>query len=990
MQKALLVAEKSSVAKDIQKVYDKIKGDLPYELVITSAAGHVVGLCEPDEYAGKDWGTPWKKEVLPMVPDIWQTKVINPKVYKSIKDRWEEYPYDFIINAGDAGREGQLIQSYIYEKLGINVPIMRFWANDTTEKTIEKTLKNLLPNEKFKNLEAASRLRAEFDWLIGMNLSRAGTLSLGRNISVGRVMTVVLYMIVKREKEIESFKPEKYYTIEAEFAKGENKYTGTFLSDEKPDISEFAIMKKAHAMKTKSELAKSFTVKKVTEKEVVTNPPTLFNLTDLQKLCASSLGFSPAETLSIAQGLYEKHYLSYPRTESRHLSTAQTGEIKKLVRLLTITDELKNAVDTITDKTLDTVLKSKRYINDGKVQDHPALTPTFDIPDLNTLTEKERKVYLAVVKRLVSIFLPPKKTVTTTIITENKTGRFKTTGSRIISSGYTILYGESETESPLPPLKEGEKVTLTASDVAERQTKPPARYTDASILTAMETAGRQIDEKNLEKILNECNGIGTPATRADILKKLEDDNYIEKRKKAIYPTGEGMELITLIDINENSLLSPKFTAVWEEKLKEVEDGKESVENFIKVMNSYIINATNEFLSLKHVGAYKKEIGKCPKCGKNFYELQNYCACEDYLAESKSCDFTLSKKIGGAKLTTSDVVNLITGNTTSKKTFKKKDGTTFTSMLILDGERKLHFVKGEKKTVGTCPKCSGRILMGDSSYFCENFAKEEKTCDFYLPKKCNNHTVTNKEVKEILESGKTSNPVTLIFKSGKHYSGNLCIDEYAPSRYGYKFAEETSEEVCNCPYCDGGKINKKGIFYYCSNLDNGCNFKIFSTFCETEITPKDIKVMLLDKRPVNKMLTFKDKKTGEKYAEEKGVYIEYGDYKKTGRESNSYGYTYRICPICKCPFCSDGYITNKRNWYFCTGTLDEKCDFGISSACHETVLTKNDVKNIIYGKTISKMITYKKKNGETFDKLSSVKLRIRENSKFKYDFETEWL
>lgn len=857
---ALLIAEKPSVSQAISDAYDKIKDSYEYDIDFMSAAGHLVGLIEPNEYKA-EWGTPWKKEVLPIIPDKWITKVTNPKFYNPLKEAWESGDYDLVINAGDAGREGQLIQELIYRSIGIDKPILRFWADDNTEKTIIKALNNLKPNEDYQGLTDASLLRLYFDWLLGMNFSRAASLSLNRGSSLGRVMTPTLAMIVERDKEIDDFKPVPYYELEGRFDKG---FVGYLLNPSPiKDLNSTAFSDKNALVLLADSIEKSGKVSDVKQEEKIKKAPTLYNLSDLQKDMSAKYKYTPAETLATAQSLYEKKFLSYPRTESKCITTEQEKEMPSLLSKLQELSNFKTVIEGILsdDEAMKRALSSKKYVDNKKVSDHPALLPTEEIPNIDGLSEKEKNVYVAVVKRLLSIFLNPYKTLSTVMLISVGEHTFKANGSVILDMGWKELYksdkgDEEEKENSLPNLSVGDDVTITSTKVLSKETSAPKRYTTGTILSAMETAGKQLDDEELEKVLRECAGLGTAATRADILVKLEAKNYINVTSSgAIVSTDEGRELIQALSGQE--IVSPELTARWEKKLKQVEIGEASYDSFYEFMIGYVDTRTKKLLTLSPIGPYRKVIGKCPICKKDFLSLGTFYCCEDFLVKNeageRACKMALPNKFGGKKtadgkivsatpLSETDIKALIDGLETKPKNFVWKDGKKSRTSLILNENFEISFPK--PSSYGKCPKCGGEVYRGKKGgFYCINATNkdESKRCNFLLYNFVGKSMIQDNQIRELLEYGVTQENIKITFKSGKKSPAcRLKLEE--TEEYGWRVQLVEPEVNATCPMCKG-RVQKKGFYYQCENFGNSCKFKISADYHDNPISEEELNKLI---------------------------------------------------------------------------------------------------------------------------------------------------
>ena len=870
MKTALLIAEKPSVSSAIESVYEKIKDKLDYDITFTSAAGHLLGLKDPNEYS-EEWGTPWRKEVLPMIPENWETKIINEKFYKQIKDLWTSNSYDVVINAGDAGREGQLIQELIYESLGVNVPILRYWADDTTEKGITKALLNMKSNDEYKGLRDASFLRMYFDWLVGMNFSRSTSLALDRSSSLGRVMTPTLAMIVNREKEILTFKPVKYFELEGAF---EKEITALLLnpSQDKTLPSPYAFLSRSQVDQIMRGLGDEGVIKEVKKEDKIEKAPTLFNLSDLQKYMASHYKYMPAETLSIAQSLYEKKYLSYPRTESKCITKEQARDMKMLLKKLSFLSGFEEIVSKALedDIYIDNVLSSKKYVDDNKVSDHPALLPTDELPNFEELNEKEKNVYKEVLLRLISIFYPPYKTKKTTIIIGVGEYDFKTTGTVIVDIGWKKLYERENNEKILPKVSEGEKLKLLKKNLLTKETNAPSRYTFSTILSAMETAGKTLDDEELEKVLMASAGLGTAATRAEILTKLGKKGYTYLQGTTLRPTDMGIELIDAL--SGQDIVSAELTAKWEQKLKQIETNELDYDTFYKFMVGYVRKTTTDLLNLERLGPFRKKLGECPKCKRDFISVGTFACCEGFLEKDESgnklCSFALPFRFGGVKdkygnvknstpLSETDLKNLISGLPTKPKKFTWKDGKKTETSLILKPDFTIGFPTPEP--VGKCPECGGDVMKSKKGYYCKNAVGDSPSCTFLLYPVIGKTELKEEHIRDILEKGETEEKIKITWKSGKRspFASPIILERVES---GYRLAPKpfVPEKVCDCPYCEGGEIRKMPFSYECSNKEEGkCRFNVFSTYGGAELTPEDIKKMV-NGETVTKKVTFKDK------------------------------------------------------------------------------------------------------------------------------------
>ena len=868
-KRGLLIAEKKSVSDDIQKVYEEIKNEYPYELDFAFCAGHLIEFCSPDEYPDKDWKV-WSKENLPLVPDFWRKKIIPSKqsVFAALKKIYEEGNYDFIVNAGDAGREGQLVQMWVYEALDVQCPIYRYWANDMSAKTIKEALYNLKPNDDFQGLTNAAKLRAYLDWMCGMNYSRAASISLDRKINVGRVMSPTLAMIVNREKEIESFVPETYYEIGVTFEYKDETFSGKLLNISSPDKVSSRFSEREYLESIGS--LTSGVVTKVEKEEKVQSAPSLYNLTSLQKDCSSKYGMSPKATSKVAQSLYEKHLLSYPRTESKCLSVAQANDVPDILSVLYDIPALYSGVKLITEKDVSRVSSNKKYFDDGKVSDHPALTPTREKANFEELTEQEKNVYLLVAKRFASIFLPPKKTLSVVVLINCNGYTFRATKSSVLDKGYTVLYKESDdtTTNPLQDIQKNDTVSLTEQEILVKETNPPKRYTHATILSAMETAGKTLNDEELEKALRECSGLGTPATRADILEKLVSDGYVSYLQGSLYPTVAGTDLVTALEGQQ--IISAELTANWEKILKCVELNLYPPDVIYSKIVESVTQNTSQLLDLNSLGPLeRKVIARCIKCNGNVYESKKVYFCENVLSDENPCDFKLYRSIGGATISPSEFKNMCDGHISKMYHFNFENGKKSSGRLIIrNGQYEF-----AQKTIAPCPKCGRNVISGAKSFYCEGVSKAlGGVCDFSMYNKIGTTPIPDDIATEVLTKGISQNSITVSFGKGKKSSGKVVINSEKPQFFSLYVEKPPVTSICKCPYCQGGEITLNGRMYVCSNSNPKkalCNFRIWDSVFESPVEPDNLMKMMQNETV---LLPFKSK--DNRYTYNKKVILSY--------------------------------------------------------------------------------------------------------------------
>ncbi|PYF06804.1 DNA topoisomerase [Ureibacillus chungkukjangi] len=680
--KGLLIAEKPSLMRDIQKVYKKMQ--LPFEIDFTSFVGHVVELKEPHEYKS-EWKK-WDLNVLPMIPERYEFRVKKSayKVYKEIEQILKTNRYDFIINACDAGMEGENIFYSFYKRAGCKLPVKRFWTSQTTDGAISKALLNLIDEQDLliRNLRNAAMYRSIFDWLIGLNLTRAATVKGGRIIKIGRVMTPTLAIVVKRELEILQFKPEPYFQIELDLGQ----FKAMWFN---PETNENKLKNLEEARAVISRIGQGAVVRDIkTERKTISAPP-LHSLLELQKEANKFFGFTSSETLKIAQSLYEKKLITYPRTESKHLPTAFAQNIRENLQSLATLEEYGSTVQNLISRpdNIQKTIRSKKYVDDKKLTDHHAITVTEVAIGRKKLSPQESKIYHLIARRLLAIFMPAYVIDKTAVVLQSNDVFFKANGNMVIEKGYTVLYDafKKKQETPLPTLQVNMELPIRDAKILSKMTEPPARYTDSTLLDAMFHAGRFIEDKELQKVLKDAEGIGTSATRAEIIEKLISIGMIAREGKSFKATQFGIDVIQ--SIGKHDIVSPELTAIWSKKLKDIVDGQLSSSQFYKEMLTYVKQTTDGFICLDMSVAEKQVVvvGKCLKCGQPVVE-----GFKGYTCSNKACKFFISKMIMKGKITPTDAKKLLTGKETREIRFTWKSGKKGKAKLKLVNE-KLEFV-----------------------------------------------------------------------------------------------------------------------------------------------------------------------------------------------------------------------------------------------------------------------------------------------------------
>lgn len=747
MAKALLIAEKPDLMKHVAGAYRQFgHKDI---IVFKSFAGHTMTLKEPDEYK-PEWKK-WDMALLPMIPDKFLYKPSKDKVkmYQELKKEIETGDYDYLINCCDPGREGQHIFFSFYDAIGCKLPVKRMWHRDLTDKELSRALNNLRDENEpaLRNMTIASKYRAFFDWLIGLNGTRAVSITANKKINIGRVMTPILKIIADREVELTNFVPKDFWEIQGDFGK----FAGIYFDDKNENETRFFDKSKAEALvKT---LGKDATIISVDKKKETKYAPGLHSLQELSNEANRTFGYTMAETLALAQSLYEKKILSYPRTDSAFLTTSIADEFPKYLKAIYCIDELKDTVDKVLrDKAvLQSVGKNKKYVDNSKVTDHNAIIPTGEAVDLNKLSEKERNIFYIVCKRFLAIFLPPMVTNKTNIVTEDNGHKFSTVGSVLVDIGYMTLYNSKFNDNILPDVKKGEKVTLSGTKLLQKKTSPPSRYNDETLGKALENSGKFIEDEELSNVLKSTGrGLGTPATRGNIVEKLVSLDMIGRKGsgkvKSFYATEFGISIIE--GLRGKDITLPELTATWEQKLTGIEEGTYAPKDFYNEMLSYVKEMITDFKGTKVFVSNtsdKEVLGICPECGKRKVIVgKDFYLCEAY---KNGCNFIVGQNMFGAKISKTEVKKIIAGKETKEFEFSK-DGKTWKAKLIFDKDQKrVVYAKngtsgGASKgssggsvgeVIGKCPKCGGNVKETASYYLCENYKTGTKPCDCLIPK-----------------------------------------------------------------------------------------------------------------------------------------------------------------------------------------------------------------------------------------------------------------
>jgi DNA topoisomerase-3 len=696
--KTLVIAEKPSVGRDLARVlpgpFQRGEGVLEGpQHVITWAVGHLVQLAEPDEYDDKF--KRWRMADLPIVPDKFKLVVRDERSRRQmnvVKRALGRDDVELVINACDAGREGELIFAYLYEKAGSKLPVQRLWLSSMTKAAIEDAFAHLRPGSELASLEDAARSRSEADWIVGMNATRAATIRLRSSfdgaVSLGRVQTPTLAILARREEEIRAFRPEPYWIVDASFAAvGARLYEGRFHAGAQPRI---ASADEASAIVAACR-GNDGVISKLEKSKRRERAPLLYDLTSLQRDANSRFGFSARRTLAAAQRLYEEHKaLTYPRTSSRYLPSDMIPEIKPIAAIVGGRREYAAGAAFVTGLDM---LPLGRVVNNEKVTDHHAIIPTNAPHPVDKMSDDDVRIYDLVARRFLAVFHPEAVFENTKVETEVAGHVFRTRGKVMLVPGWRGVYGEEADAEPregdedegreqrLPRLEQGEAVETRDVRSEEKETRPPRRYSEGSLLAAMETAGRLVDDEELREAMKD-SGIGTPATRAAIIERLLAVGYIERDARALVVTEKGLNVVRLLDGHQ--LTSPSLTGDWEHRLAKIETGEDSRRAFMGDIVKFA-EATVATLDekLRDVRIPRANLGPCPVCGHDIVENRKGYSC--WSREDPGCGFVIWKAKAGKTLTGAIVRELIrTGRTERAVTgFRGRSGRSFRARLALE-------------------------------------------------------------------------------------------------------------------------------------------------------------------------------------------------------------------------------------------------------------------------------------------------------------------
>ena len=806
MPKSLIIAEKPSVANDISRALggfhkegDHFESD---KYVISSALGHLVELALPAELDVKRGK--WSFANLPIIPEEFHLKPIEKTKarFNMLKKLMKREDVDLLINACDAGREGELIFRYLVKLANMNKPVRRLWLQSMTADSIRSAFDHLRTEEEMVPLSKAAVCRSESDWLVGINGTRAMTAFNNRAggfqlTPVGRVQTPTLAILAEREDKIHHFKPRSYYEVFGDFEVKAGSYRGRwfkedFAKDGDEDARAERIWDQAQADAIKNRCLGKTGVATEEKKPTTQAPPLLYDLTSLQR-DANGRGFSAKRTLQITQQLYERFkVVTYPRTDSRYLPEDYINTVKATL------SKIDNPhARTVLDNHW--VKHSKRIFNNAKISDHFAIIPTGTVP--HGLDEVQEKIYDMILRRFISVFFPAAQFEVTTRITRVDKDAFRTDGKIIKDPGWLAVYGreaasEQEGGEALVAITPNEAAKVLDIEIVHNETKPPARFTEATLLSAMEGAGKLVEDEELREAMSE-KGLGTPATRSTIIEGLIHDGYVHRQGRELIATAKGLALITLLrGIGADELTSPEMTGEWEYKLKRMARGDWKRNDFMAHIRKFtreIVERAKNFEGDSVSGDFEDLEVKCPKCGSGPFE-------ETYRTfKCKSCELILWKTMAGRAFERWELEKLLTeGKVGPLEGFRSKLGRKFNAEVKLGEDFKPVFDFGENghdqpvkidtakhEALGPCPVChKGQVYVLDRAYACENAVSKEKTCTFRVSKTILHREIPKEQVQKLITTGKTDLLPKFVSKKGRPFSAHLKLEN---GKVGFEFA-----------------------------------------------------------------------------------------------------------------------------------------------------------------------------------------------------------
>jgi DNA topoisomerase III len=812
MGKKLIIAEKPSVAADIARALGGFtrKGDY-YEsdrFVLSSAVGHLLELKVPEEHDVKRGK--WSFARLPVIPPQFTLAPIEKSESRLnvVLRLMKRKDVTGLVNACDAGREGELIFRYIVQHARNKKPIERLWLQSMTPQSIREGFSALRADKDMMPLADAAKSRSEADWLVGINGTRAMTAFNSKEggfylTTVGRVQTPTLAILVEREERIRAFTARDYWEVQARFGAAAGEYPGRwfdpkFKKDDDAERKAERLWSAADAEKIVAACRGKSGVATEETKPSTQLSPLLYDLTSLQREANARFGFPARMTLSLAQALYERHkVLTYPRTDSRALPEDYLATVKKTLEELGDTRDFAPFAKQILKQGW--VRPNKRVFDNSKISDHFAIIPTLQTP--KQLNEAEQKLYDMVVRRFLSVFYPAAEYLQTTRVTRVGEHNFKTEGKVLQTPGWLAVYGRAggEENENLPPIKDGEKVAVREIAAPAHQTKPPPRYTEATLLSAMEGAGKLVEDDELREAM-EAKGLGTPATRAATIEGLIREDYVHREGRELVPTPKAFSLMFALHmLHIVELGSPELTGEWEHKLKLIEAGKLTRDEFMAQIRDLVKTVVN---TIKHGEipdvVYATVPAPCPKCGGVVQENYRKVQCQ-------KCDFSLWRVVSGREWAPEELAELFTKRFVGPLAgFRSKQGRPFTAGIRLTDEMRTEFDFGQgageadepvdfsgQQPLGKCPKCNARVFEHGVAYVCEKAVGPERSCDFRSGRMILQQPIERSQMEKLLASGKTDLLTGFVSKKGRKFKAFLV--KQPDGKIGFEFQARAPKE-----------------------------------------------------------------------------------------------------------------------------------------------------------------------------------------------------
>ena len=811
MSKKLIIAEKPSVAGDIARALGGFarKGDYyeSEEYVLSSAVGHLLELTLPAEHDVKKGK--WSFAKLPVIPPHFELAPIekNESRLNVLLRLLKRKDVTGVINACDAGREGELIFRYIVQYAKARKPIERLWLQSMTQNAIREGFASLRKDKDLLALADAAKSRSEADWLVGINGTRAMTAFNSKEggfylTTVGRVQTPTLAILVEREEKIRAFQPRDYWEVHARFGAKAGEYAGrwfdpAFKKDEDAERKPERLWSKERAQAVAAACAGKAGVATEETKPTTQAPPQLYDLTTLQRDANGRFGFSARATLALAQSLYEKHKaLTYPRTDSRALPEDYVDAVKKTMDALSDRREYAPFARQILKGGW--VKPNRRIFDNTKISDHFAIIPTLQAP--GNLSEPEAKLYDLVVRRFLAIFFPSAEFLQTTRITVVGTAQFRTEGKVLHNPGFLAVYGRAaqEENETLPPIEARERVSTLEVEARENQTKPPARFTEATLLSAMEGAGKLVEDDELREAMG-AKGLGTPATRAATIEGLIREEYVHRNGRELVPTPKAFSLMFALHmLGIVELASPELTGEWEHKLRLMEQGKLTREEFMAEISEQVRN-TVEIIKHGEIPdvVYATVAAPCPKCGGVVQENYRKFQCQ-------KCDFAIWKVTSGREWAPEEIAELISKRVIGPLSgFRSRMGKPFSAVMRLSAENKVEFDFGQsdgdgdeapdfsgQQPLGSCPKCASRVFEHGMAYTCEKALGPAKTCDFRSGRMILQQPIERGQMEKLLATGRTDLLAGFVSKKNRKFKAFLV--KTPGGKIGFEFQPRASK------------------------------------------------------------------------------------------------------------------------------------------------------------------------------------------------------